>query len=332
MSSLPLSETVLSCQDERLLLTFEDYLKAVQRLSPNTIYTYMSESRIFFGWLAEQKLTAEKLTATDIINYLIWRQVGGVTQRTLAKSLSTLRAFYHFLILEKKITANPTELIASPKIAKQIPRVFSLLEIELINQAIDVSDELGIRDRALFELIYSSGLRVSEVVELTMDRLFLREELIRVTGKGSKERLVPLGEEARDWLTKYLETARPVLMKKGRTDYVFLNHWGRKLSRKGIWKRFHALIERTGLNGKVHTLRHSFATHLLMGGADLRSVQQLLGHADIGTTEIYTHVGKDALQSFHDKYHPHSAGKSGAEYSDDGAATPSGRRSGKKKS
>lgn len=307
MTPPPVHDIVLNDQTLHLLSVFEDYLKAIQRLSANTVATYSGECRTYFGWLAAEHLEAAQVSAADIINYLIWRQVSGITQRTIAKSLSTLRSLYGFLLLEKTITTDPTELIASPKIAKQIPQVFSILEIELLYQAIDTGNELGIRDRALFELIYASGLRVSEVTELTLDRLFLEEDLVRIKGKGNKERLVPLGEVAKDWLFTYLEQARPLILKGRRTDYVFLNHWGRKFSRKGIWKRFHELILRAGLTGKVHTLRHSFATHLLMGGADLRSVQQLLGHADIGTTEIYTHVGKEVLQGFHDKYHPHSS-------------------------
>jgi integrase/recombinase XerD len=209
-------------------------------------------------------------------------------------------------LLEKIVDSNPAELIESPKIPRKIPRVFSQGEVDQFLGSIDTSTALGLRDRALFELIYSCGLRVSEAVDLTLGSLFLGDRALHVTGKGSKDRYTPLGEVAEYWLRRYLAEARPALATGGQDEHLFLSRRGKKLSRKGMWKRFNQILEKAGLQGKIHTLRHSFATHLLAGGADLRSVQELLGHADIGTTQIYTHVGQKELQSYHDRFHPRS--------------------------
>ena len=181
--------------------------------------------------------------------------------------------------------------------------MFSSEEVDTLLDAIDMSTPLGIRDRALFELIYSCGLRVSEAVNMTLDQMFIKQGLIKIKGKGSKERIVPIGDQAIYWLNQYTNNARPALLKK-RVSFVFLNRWGKRLSRKGMWKRFKAIVEQAGLKGKIHTLRHSFATHLLKGGADLRAVQELLGHADIGTTQVYTHLDKEDLKKYHEMYHP----------------------------
>ncbi|MDE0026755.1 MAG: tyrosine-type recombinase/integrase, partial [Spirochaetaceae bacterium] len=188
---------------------------------------------------------------------------------------------------------------------RRIPRVLSVAQVERFLAAIDTGTPAGIRDRALFELIYSAGLRVGEVVALDRGRLYLAQACVRVLGKGSRERIVPLGEPAVAWLGRYLTEARPHLLRRGAaTDAAFLNQRGGRLSRKGIWKRFQEVCAGAGIDAKVHTLRHSFATHLLAGGADLRSVQELLGHADLTTTQIYTHVEREELHAEHRRYHP----------------------------
>jgi integrase/recombinase XerD len=177
--------------------------------------------------------------------------------------------------------------------------------VDKLLDTIDTRTPVGVRDRALFEVIYSCGLRISEAVDLTMERLYLREGLIRVIGKGGKDRLVPAGDAAVRWLNSYIADARPKLTKAGKTDSaVFLNHLGTRLSRKGMWKRFRDLCAQAGIEAKVHTLRHSYATHLLNGGADLRAVQELLGHSDISTTQIYTHIDRDDLRTYHAEFHP----------------------------
>ena len=183
--------------------------------------------------------------------------------------------------------------------------MLSIEQIDHILASIDLSSVLGLRDRALFELFYSSGLRISEAAGLELTMLFLDEGLVTVHGKGGKERLVPVGEEACHWLQRYLQEGRSRLANAGRPNrYIFLGRRGSPMSRKGIWKRFHELCQSNGIEASVHTLRHSFATHLLQGGADLRSVQELLGHADIGVTQIYTHLGQDDLRTDHARYHP----------------------------
>lgn len=290
----------------RILTEFEDHLRAELRLADKTVAAYATEARHYVTHLAENGRSPEKAATGDIIDFLVARQLAGITQRTLAKSLSALRSLHRFLVLEGRRRDNPTEAIETPKIPRRIPRVFTGEEIERLLDSIDTRSPNGLRDRALFELIYSAGLRVSEAVDLTLDRVFPKEGMLHITGKGSKERYVPLGEVAEDWLRRYLSEARPALARGRRDAAVFLNTRGGSLGRKGMWKRFKSAAERAGLEGKIHTLRHSYATHLLGGGADLRSVQELLGHADISTTQIYTHVGKKELASYHERYHPRS--------------------------
>jgi integrase/recombinase XerD len=191
-----------------------------------------------------------------------------------------------------------------PRSSRRIPEVYTLDQVEAILQAIDTTAPAGIRDRFLFELIYSCGLRVSEAVSLTLDRIFPREQMLRVVGKGSKERLIPIGEQALFWMQRYLAESRPALVRDKKERALFINRSGRRLSRKGMWKRFKEVLAVAGVEGKIHGLRHSFATHLLQGGADLRAVQTLLGHADIATTQIYTHVDEKQLHRQHRRFHP----------------------------
>jgi integrase/recombinase XerD len=229
-----------------------------------------------------------------------------VSPRSIGRILSSLGSYYGFLIENGDCSVDPTSLVEKPRIKRRLPDVLSLDEVEAFLAAIDESTPNGVRDRALFELIYSCGLRISEASDLRMDRVYLEEGLVRVLGKGSKERVVPMGGEAIERLKAYFLEARGTLLKGGRSEYVFVNRSGKRLTRKGIWKRFTETRERAGLEAKVHTLRHSFATHLLSGGADLRSVQELLGHADISTTQIYTHIDAEELHRYHTDFHPRS--------------------------
>ncbi len=232
------------------------------------------------------------------------RQLEGASRKTTAKSLSALRAFFAFLRREGRIRDNPAEDVETPRVARRIPEVFSREEVERLLAAIDLDTPGGVRDRFLFELIYSCGLRVSEAASMTLERIYKTEKFLRVLGKGGKERIVPIGELALEWLERYLSQARPALARGRRLASLFVNHLGGPLSRKGMWKRFKGYALEAGVAGKIHTLRHSFATHLLKGGADLRTVQVLLGHADIGTTQIYTHVEESELAEYHRLYHP----------------------------
>ncbi len=289
---------------DRLLAEFEDYLAAGLRLSRQTVDTYVRDCRLFTAWTARHDLNPLTVGTGDVIDFLIARQTDeGIDQRTIAKIVSALRSFFQYLCLEGVRLENPAMLVELPRASHRIPGVLKVAEVEKVLAAIDTAGPLGLRDRALFELIYSCGLRISEAVELTLDRVFLKERLIRVQGKGEKERLVPMGEHARDWLSRYLEGARPKLARRPVAS-LFLNRRGDGLSRKGMWKRFREIAAIAGIDAKVHTLRHSFATHLLEGGAGLRAVQELLGHADISTTQIYTHVDSEELKTYHADYHP----------------------------
>lgn len=288
-----------------LLADYRSYLLTQARLSEATVETYAHEAAEFLGDIDGHGLSIESVSAAVVMDYLIARQLGGRDSRTVAKCLSALRSLFAFLVREGRLAANPARRVESPRIAARLPSVFSEEEVDRLLDSIDLTRVGGLRDRALFELVYSAGLRVSEVVGLGLDHLYLREGHLRVRGKGDRERLVPLGEQARSWLERYLEDERPALA-AGRlgSGEVFISVRGASLSRKTVWKRFKEHAALAGLGGKVHTLRHSFATHLLKGGADLRSVQELLGHRDIRTTQVYTHIGESQLHAAHARFHP----------------------------
>jgi integrase/recombinase XerD len=300
---------------------FADYLAAERGLSPSTVSTYAAEARSFLAFYEDMRAegapddigdssddAAEGLGAAspaDVIAWIVKRQLEGLDPRTLAKSTSAIRSFFRFLVLEGEAESNPARQVDSPRTAMRIPRALDPDEVDRLLAACDPGSLVDARDGALFELIYSCGLRVSEAVDLTVDRVSLQEGIVRVMGKGSRERLVPMGARAKGELSRYLGEVRPTLLAARRpTSVLFVGRTGRKLSRKTVWKSFKRLALRAGVDGKVHTLRHSFATHLLSGGADLRSVQELLGHADIATTQIYTHVSQEALKRTHEEFHP----------------------------
>ncbi len=236
--------------------------------------------------------------------YFAFRKTQGCTSLTIAKDISALRAFGSYLVRKNIWQENEVLLLDRPKASRALPKVLSVEEIDRILDSIDVSTPTGIRDRALFELIYSCGLRISEVSGLLIGNVHMKEKLLLVRGKGDKERVVPFGNEAHKWLSVYLKEARPVLVKQKIVPQIFVNYQGKPISRKGIWKNFKQLRLSAGVDAKVHTLRHSFATHLLEGGADLRSVQELLGHSDLSTTQIYTHVNDCDLQAYHREFFP----------------------------
>jgi integrase/recombinase XerD len=284
---------------------YEDYLIAELRVASSTVETYSRECRRFLESLEEEGLSAETVQSIHIVNYLTSRQLEQTDQRTLAKTISSIRSFCRFLVEEEIRPDNPASFVESPKINRAIPEVLSREEVDALLNSIDCDTPIGIRDRTLFELIYSCGLRISEAVELGCSRVFTRERIIRVRGKGDKDRLVPLGDVSIQWIHRYMQEVRPRLQEgHKRTDRFFLSQRGSGISRKGIWKRFKMIQQKAGISGKVHTLRHSFATHLLQGGADLRAVQELLGHADISTTQIYTHLDTEDLKAMHGRYHP----------------------------
>lgn len=291
--------------EKALLTNYEIFLRATAGLAELTVETYLSECRRFETYLDSAGESMIQADTGILVDYLVRRQMEDIDKRTSAKILSALRSLFGFLVLERYRTDNPADGIDGPKLDKKLPKVLSIEAVEEFLGSIDLSKPTGLRDRALFELIYSCGLRISEAVGLTTGQVFIAERLVRVTGKGDRERIVPLGGEAIHWLSRYMAEARPLLAKPGRNDHrIFLSQRGTGISRKGVWKRFKQITGAANIQAKVHTLRHSFATHLLQGGANLRAVQELLGHADISTTQIYTHLDGEELKGYHKKYHP----------------------------
>ncbi len=294
---------------------YEDYLFLELRLSPLTRETYAREIGRFFVFLLKSDLNPENLKSNSLIEYLSILHNNGLDPVTIAKSLSCLRSFFRFMNYEGYRQDNPTDKIESQRVDSPLPEVLSVEDIDKFLNSISTETPLGVRDRALFELIYSCGLRISEAVNLTMGNLFFDEALIRVHGKRDKERLIPFGSQAEKWLKRYIKEVRHIFVKHNvPDDHLFLSIRGRGLSRKGIWKRFKEIRIKSGIDAKVHTLRHSFATHLIHGGADLRVVQELLGHSNITTTQVYTHVQNSDLQENHNMFHPLNEDDSESEF------------------
>ena len=286
-----------------VISSFYDELVSIEGKSISTAQTYCFVVEIFFDWLNSENKEISQIELQDLIKYLVWRQTQGMDSLTIAKDISALRSLGTYLVREKIWNENYALQLDRPKAEKTLPKVLSVEQVELLLNSIDTSTDLGVRDRALFELIYSCGLRISEVSNLLLQNLHFKERIIWVTGKGNKERLVPFGSQAEFWLKKWIEI-RPKFVGSKSVPTIFVNYQGKPFSRKGIWKRFQELETISGVTSKVHTLRHSFATHMLSGGADLRSVQKLLGHSDLATTQIYTHVDADDLKDYHKEFFP----------------------------
>lgn len=289
---------------DSLLDLFYTDLILVKRTSEQTAATYKLSAKDFLLWLQSEHIKLNSVTPKELTFYFASRKVTDVTELTLAKDMSALRALGDYLVRKNYWKENHMLLLDRPKIHREIPKVLDINQIEKLLGAIDTTTLLGQRDDALFELIYSCGLRISEACDLTTAHVHLNEHLILVHGKGDKERLIPFGGKAEEKLTNYIKNVRPVLVKEKVVPQLFVNYKGDPISRKGVWKRFQELEVISGVDSKVHTLRHSFATHLLAGGADLRSVQELLGHSDLSTTQIYTHVTDCQLENIHEKYFP----------------------------
>lgn len=283
---------------------FRGYLTVEVRLQDSSVETYMYEAMELYHYCIDRSLKSEDLQVDQLINFLISRRETLLTARTLAKCHTAIKSYYNFLILEGIRDDNPLDKIDTPRFKRHFPHVFAVEEVDCLLGVIDTASAAGLRDRALYELIYSCGLRVSEAVDLDKNNLFMSEGVLLVKGKGDKERLVPLGDVAIYWINIYLESSRPHLASNIMNNSLFLNNRGGRLTRKGMWKNFKILCSKSGVEGKLHTLRHSFATHLLVGGADLRSVQELMGHSDIATTQIYTHLSNSELQKAFTTYHP----------------------------
>lgn len=293
---------------EQLVKEYLGILRLEKNLSRNTILSYKNDITNLLRFAEENNIMDENNIDYKLLNkfYAALFEMG-ISGSTAARYLSSHRGFFGYLLQNNYIQKDPTEKILSPKRAKKLPAVLSFNEIEKMLQAPDTETILGLRDKAIMELMYSCGLRASETLNLTLNDLHFNEELIRVLGKGSKQRLVPVGSSAVYWVNQYLVSARPNLERKTKSkNILFLNKRGSKLSRMGLWK----IIDRYAAEAKIfhevhpHTFRHSFATHLLEGGADLRSVQEMLGHADISTTQIYTHIDRDYIKQVYREFHP----------------------------
>ena len=296
--------TCVKTKIKQFLTQFYTELLLVERLSKNTAETYKIAIEIFLNWCSEKRIKLANVTVQDLMYYLVWRKTNNCSSLTISKDISSLRSFGGFLQRQNIWVENHALMLDRPKAARNLPNVLSIEQIEKLLSVIDVSTPLGKRDDALFELIYSCGLRISEVCNLLMENLHMNEQIILVRGKGDKERIIPFGVRAKEKLKIYINDVRPTLVKNKTIAQVFVNFRGGPISRKGIWKRFQELEALSGVDSKVHTLRHSFATHLLAGGADLRSVQELLGHSDLATTQIYTHIDDKQLSDYHKIYFP----------------------------
>ncbi|MGA2480487.1 MAG: site-specific tyrosine recombinase [Spirochaetia bacterium] len=287
------------------LLGFGDYLLSERRLARKTIGTYTAGARSLVAYLARTGKTVSNAELSDITGFLVSGQIEGADARTVAKVASSLRSFFGFLVLEGVVKDNPARGLLTCHMTKRLPKVLSVAQVERLLDSCPTNKASGVRDRALFEIMYSCGLRESEAIGLTLSAVSLDQGFVRVIGKGDKERMIPLGERAAAAIQDYLTRSRPMLLKDERTDALFVSQWGRRLSRPMVWQAFRAICLRAGItDAHPHTLRHSFATHLLQGGADLRDIQELMGHENLTTTSIYAHVDPERLKKLHGRFHP----------------------------
>lgn len=285
------------------------YLKIERGLSANTVTSYKRDIEKYLTFLTEKKITQlDEVSRFEILDFLQTLRQSGAADNSIIRMVSSLRKFHQYLKRESIVSDDPMQLIDTPKKASTLPKAISPQAVEQLLEAPDTTTPLGVRDRTILELMYATGLRISELVNLKLSDMHLTMGFIQTMGKGEKERIIPLGEIASQWLDHYLDGARVYLQDQSAetSEYVFLNSRGKSLSRQGVWKKVKQLALEAGIDQNVtpHTLRHSFATHLLENGADLRMVQELLGHADISTTQIYTHITKTRLKQVYSDYHP----------------------------
>lgn len=290
-----------------LLDRFLNYLIVEKGLSQNTIEAYGHNIHRFLNFLNDKKIDhLEELSRLDLRTFLHFLKKKGLSTRSIARNLIAVRMFFRFLQQEGMININPAEGLELPKMAKILPEVLSLEEVDRLLSQPNPHTSLGVRDRTMLEILYATGMRVSELIHLLTHQIQLEGGYVLLRGKGSKERIVPLGREAIHWLKKYLTEFRPLLLKEKESPFLFINRYGKPMSRQQFWKLIKAYGRKGGIQKRItpHVLRHSFASHLLERGADLRSVQMMLGHVDISTTQIYTHVTGERLKKVHQRYHP----------------------------
>ena len=293
--------------NEDLLDEFCDLLWLEDGLSRNTIESYRRDLRLFSVWLsADRGKTLLQAERADLLDYLAYKFQHKARARSAARLLSSLKRLYRFLLRENRIHGDPTLQVESPKLPRSLPKVLTEEDVDALLAAPNVATPLGLRDKAMLEALYASGLRVSELVTMQVAQLSQDMGVVRVVGKGSKERLVPVGEEALIWIRRYIDHARPEILAGRQSDALFITSRGASMTRQAFWYLIRRYAGLAGIRKGIspHSLRHAFATHLLNHGADLRVVQLLLGHADISTTQIYTHVARERLKQLHAKHHP----------------------------
>ena len=285
---------------------FLDAVWLERGLSPNTLAAYRADLTALSRWLGERDIPMMSTSRADLQDFIAWRVHAGARPRSTARQLSSFRRFFRYLVREGVVREDPTAQIAMPKIGRSLPKSLTEEEVESLLSAPVVSDPLGNRDRAMLEVLYATGLRVSELVNLRHGQVNINQGVIRILGKGNRERLIPLGEEAMRWLTEFASGARSEILLERQTDYLFPTRRGDRMTRQAFWHIIKRYARKSGISKELspHTLRHAFATHLLNHGADLRVVQMLLGHSDLSTTQIYTHVARERLKEMHGQHHP----------------------------
>ncbi len=296
----------MSAVDHPLIERFIEALWLEKGLSAHTQSAYRSDLALLNGWLQARGVELQSVGREVLLDHLAWRMNEGYKARSTARLISGMRGFYRFLLREGIIDTDPTLQVDMPQLGRPLPKSLSEADVEALLAAPDLDDPIGLRDRAMLEVLYACGLRVSELVGLTLEQVNLRQGVLRVFGKGSKERLVPMGEEAIGWVERYCREARPALLAGRPADVLFPSLRGEQMTRQTFWHRIkhHAQVAGIAKSLSPHTLRHAFATHLLNHGADLRVVQMLLGHSDLSTTQIYTHIARARLQALHAQHHP----------------------------
>lgn len=293
-----------------ILKDFINHLRVERNLAQNTIESYSIDLERYINFLLEQDISEpEQITISILFDFIDILNDIPLVSSSIARNFSSIRMFHEFMMNEGYVKKDITENFSLPKIPSRLPKVLEINDMEKILKAIDSKTDLGLRDKAMLELLYACGLRISELLNMRLPSIFLDEGFVRIFGKGNKERIIPIGETAKKWLIKYINSSRIELQKKNplkAENFIFLNTRGTPLSRMGVWKIIQKYVALAGIQKKVspHTFRHSFATHLLEGGADLRAVQEMLGHSDIATTQIYTHLDNDYLKEIHKTFHP----------------------------
>jgi len=284
--------------------TFLDFIRVERGLSQNTQEAYTRDIKGYLSFLEKKAISLENAKSEDIIDFLLELSRRGLRTTTLARKLTVVKVFHRFLANEGYLLKDPTIFLESPRREMWLPSVLSRAEVEVLLNMPALSSSGGLRDKALLELLYATGMRISEVANLRLENLHLKEGYLKCFGKGGKERIIPVGEKAREAVEKYLEKKLEKISQQ--VEYVFVNWRGKKLTRQGLWEIIKGYVRKSGISKKItpHTFRHSFATHLLQGGADLRSVQEMLGHSDISTTQIYLHLDRRQVQEAYRKYHP----------------------------